>query len=194
MKKMGYLLAAVLASMATPALAQTQSNAGLRIEGVLFFDRVDADFDIADQGRENADGFTYGGGVGYDFPISPLLSAGVDLEISETTANREETFGEVSFGPDLYAGGRVTYGLWERFNIVGKVGYSRLRAEIDGAPNVTLTDDRLDDNLKGIRGAVGLQFSPGEEDRSYYGVEFRFTDYDKGVSRQQFGGFVGIRF
>jgi outer membrane immunogenic protein len=192
MKKMGYLLATALASVATPAFSQSQPNTGFRIEGILFHDGIDADFDAADEGRENAFGFTYGLGAGFDMAVSQQISAGVDLEISETTSNREATVGEITFGPDFYAGGRLTVGLTERFNIIGKLGYSRLGAEIDGA--TTLADDTFDDNLKGIRVGVGLHFSPGEEDRTFYGVEFRHTDYAKGVSRQQFGGFIGTRF
>jgi outer membrane immunogenic protein len=140
----------------------------------------------------------YGGAIGYDFLNGPGLRVGVDAEFTESTARRniidaDSDIGDVKFGNDLYAGARVTAPLG-RFSIVGKLGYTSLKV------SATLTDDDFDDpfndsdRLSGVRGAIGFQYTGDETDRTYYGLEYRYSNYEQNVRRHQVALVVGARF
>jgi len=45
----------------------------------------------------------------------------------------------------------------------------------------------------GVRGALGAQYG-NNEDATYYGAQYRYSNYEQGVIRHQAGLFVGTRF
>jgi outer membrane immunogenic protein len=199
MKKF-YLLALPVLAFAAPA--QAQDTSGFRVELVGALDKIKPRLGVdSDEFNPNDDtdvDAAYGVGVGFDFLNSPALRVGVDLEFTETTAARnfidnDNVVGEAKFGTDLYAGGRVTVPLG-RFSLVGKVGYTAFEVETNITAATFVDPFKDNDRLKGIRGAVGFQYTGDETDRVYYGLEFRYSDYEKNVTRHQVALVLGTRF
>ena len=184
---------AAIAFAATPAAAQTApaAPAGGRVEAVVGYDalRVDLnDFGIDDKLKDN-DVF-YGVGAGYDFAVSPGVSAGVDVEYTNSNNRTDfddgEENAEISTGRDLYAGGRVTLPISAGANVYAKAGYTNLKinGEVDGI------DDSV--NLDGYRLGAGAQFAIGG--KAFVGGEYRFSNYEDDVTRHQFAVTLGTRF
>jgi hypothetical protein len=193
MKK--YLLLALPVVMAaTPAMAQ------LRVEGVLVYDKVkgnlgsdpdlfnpvhDRDFDVA-----------YGVGLGYDFVNLHGVTAGADVEFTESTAKRflfDDTgteVGELKIGTDAYVGGRLTAPITGNFSVVGTLGYTALKVRFD-SDNPAIDND--DDRISGYRAGLGFQYGDSD-DRTYYGAQYRYSNYSDGIVRHQLGLVVGARF
>lgn len=191
MKKILALAACTaIAAVAAPAAAQTAPT-GIRVEGLVGYDalRVDLeDFGVDDELKDND--LFYGLGAGYDFAVSPGVSAGVDVEWSDS--NNKEDFddgeenAEIGTGRDLYAGGRVTLPVSASTNVYAKAGYTNLniKGEVDGV------DDSFD--LDGYRLGAGAQFGIGSN--AYVGGEYRFSDYEEDVTRHQVAATLGMRF
>ena len=184
--------ATAVAVAATPAAAQVASAPqGPRVEAVVGYDalRVDLeDFGVDERLKDN-DVF-YGIGAGYDFAVSPGVSAGVDVEYTDSNNRRDFDDGEenveISTGRDLYAGGRVTLPISAAANVYAKAGYTTLKieGEVDGVDDST--------KLDGYRLGAGAQFGIGGG--AYVGGEYRFSDYEQDVSRHQFAVTLGTRF
>lgn len=191
---------AALAVLAVPTAAQAQSSAtGARIELILgiddFKDNFGSDSDVFNPEKDRDLDAAIGANVGYDFLQSGSVSAGVDLEFLYATA-RKPVFisgtrnGDQKFGTEVYGGGRVTFAVSPSFSVVGKLGYTAL----DTSFTADALKFRNTENLNGIRGAVGVQYTGSDEDRTYYGLEARYTDYEKGLTRKGLMLVVGHRF
>ena len=133
-----YLVSAAVAALgvvATPAAAQTApAPAGGRVEAIIGYDalRVDLeDFGVDEKLKDND--LFYGIGAGYDFAVSPGLSAGVDIEATESRNRYDFDDGEenveISTGRDLYAGGRLTIPVSNAANVYAKAGYTNLKID-----------------------------------------------------------------
>ena len=181
-----------IALSAAPAAAQTvTAPQGGRVEAVVGYDalRVDLeDFGINDSLKDN-DVF-YGVGAGYDFAVSPGLSAGADVEYTGSRNRADfddgEENAEISTGRDIYAGGRLTVPISDAANVYAKAGYTNLK--INGEVNGV--DDSVE--LDGYRVGAGAQFRIGGN--AYIGGEYRFSDYEDDVSRHQVALTLGTRF
>lgn len=193
MKKIVALTAvSALAATATPAAAQVAAApVGPRVEALVGYDalRVDLDdFGIDDELKDND--FFYGAGAGYDFAISPGVSAGVDVEL--TDSNNKDNFAEgdenveIRTGRDAYVGGRVTFPVSPAANLYVKGGYTNLK--VKGEDNGIADSFKLD----GWRAGAGGQFSIGRG--AYLGGEYRYSDYENDLSRHQFAVMLGTRF
>jgi outer membrane immunogenic protein len=178
-----------IAAVAVPAAAQTAPT-GVRVEGLVGYDalRVDLeDFGVDDELKDND--LFYGIGAGYDFAISPGVSAGVDVELSDSN-NKEDFDGEenaeIRTGRDIYAGGRVTLPVSNAANVYVKAGYTNLniKGEVEGV------EDSFD--LDGYRLGAGAQFGIGGN--AYVGGEYRFSDYEDDLTRHQVAATLGMRF
>lgn len=176
---------------ATPALAQDRvaaAPAGARVEAVAGYDRVKVD--LSDFGSDNSlkdTGLVYGIGGGYDVPLNNGVSVGADVEATKSTA--KEDFGagtELKAGRDLYAGGRISFGIADNSNVYVKAGYTNLRVKGEAAG----VDDSA--KLNGYRLGGGAQFGLGG--KAYVGGEYRYSDYENDVSRHQLVATVGTRF
>jgi hypothetical protein len=193
MKKIFLLAAApVLAvAFASPAAAQP---AGFRFEAVVGYDEVSYDLDGAGTGTtEDIHGAYYGIGVGYDFPVGTSVAIGPEVEVTETTTDRDTTGttgSSFSVRHDITVGGRLTAALGNSFNAYARLGYSNMK--IRNEPNNEALPINFD-TLGGIRGALGVQFAD-EDSRAYYGFELRYADYGDDVTRRQAGLVLGVRF
>lgn len=194
------LIGAMAVAYAVPA--QAQDAGGFRVEGVVVYDDLNADLgsdsDEFNPDRDRDFDVAFGGGVGYDFVRWQGINAGVDVEYTESTAKKDgfvdgDFVGEIKVGNDLYVGGRVTAPISSNFRLVGKLGYTSLNLEFDPEDDILDEDDFPSDRLSGIRGAVGVHYS-GSEDRTYYGVEYRYSNYEQDVVRHQIGLVVGAHF
>lgn len=181
---------AALAFAATPAAAQT-APAGGRVEALVGYDalRVNLEDFGTDEDLKDNDLF-YGIGAGYDFAVGPALSAGIDLEASDSRNRADFDDGEenveISTGRDLYAGGRLTLPVGPAANVYAKAGYTNLK--VDGEA------DGIDDSIEldGYRLGAGAQF--GIAGKAYVGGEYRFSNYEEDVTRHQFAVTLGTRF
>jgi hypothetical protein len=191
---------AALAVLAAPTAASAQSNdSGFRFEVFGGYDRfkddLGEDSDLFNPEVERDFDAAFGANIGYDFVRGGAVRAGVDLEYVTTTA-KTAVFtstgvrnGDVEYGNEIYGGGRVTFAVSPTIAVVGKLGMSYIETEYT-APVLTNSDN---DSVRGPRGALGLQFSNGE-DRTYYGIEGRYGNYNRGLTRQSVLLVVGHRF
>jgi outer membrane immunogenic protein len=182
-KKILFATAAASAALlsATPALAQDATAvSGPRVEAVVGYDRVKA------LGEKDG-GALFGLGAGYDFAVGPAVSLGADVEATESTQKEgDEDIAQVKAGRDLYAGGRVTLAVSPDANLYLKGGYTNARFKAtDGI-------DSVSENFDGFRlGAGGQMTLTG---KAYVGAEYRYSNYEAGLSRNQVALTVGTRF
>ena len=198
MKKL-CLLALPLLAAALPSQAAAQdapaSAGGVRIDLMAGFDSVRADVE-GDDDNETFRGAVFGVGVGYDMPMG-AVDFGIDAEATFTTTDRTIAAGELALGRDLYVGGRITGHVSNSVSVYGKVGYTNLGIRTDLNEGQTVPDlDDVRGTLSGVRGALGIQISAGDDDDDnvYYGVEARYSNYEAGVTRRQAMLVIGTRF
>ena len=194
MKTYLYALAsvAVLAAAAAPASAE-----GFRAEIHGGWDHVRAD----GPGNNNDDsdsGIVYGIGAGYDFDIGKKMQLGIDLSADLSTM--EECRNSVivandraclDAGRDLAAAVRLGYKVSPNGTVYALAGYTNARFHFDYTTpaNVTTRDGR---NLDGFRLGAGYQHDFGK--RMYGKVEYRYSNYEAGVTRHQALLGVGVKF
>lgn len=172
-------LAAFLA--ATPALAQdgTVPPKGPRIEALIGYDRVKV-------AGDHDSGVLFGIGAGYDFAVGNGVSLGADVEATESTQKESIGDAEAKAGRDLYAGGRVSFAVTPNANLYVKGGYTNARFK---ATDGVISDSA---NFDGFRLGGGGQLGIGG--KAYVGGEYRYSDYEAGLSRHQVALTLGTRF
>ena len=189
-----YLIATLLVgAVAAPAFAQTAPATGLRIEGLVGYDRVDVE-------DEGSDGVAYGAAVGYDVQAGNAV-VGIEGEISESTVDECVTgvgiVGDelcAQMGRDLYVGGRAGTVVGRNTLLYAKAGYTNARTRLqyeDGTPGTAL-DFEDSRNLDGIRAGAGAEFGIGPN--SYIKTEYRYSNYEDGFDRHQAVAGFGFRF
>lgn len=183
MKKILFATAAASAAFlsASPALAQgAAAVSGPRVEALVGYDRVRA-------AGEKDGGALFGIGAGYDFAVGNGVSLGADVEATESTQKEgDEDIAEVKAGRDLYAGGRATFAVSPNANLYVKGGYTNARFK---ATDGEVTDSA---NFDGFRLGAGGQYGIGG--KAYVGGEYRYSNYEAGLTRHQVALTVGTRF
>ena len=181
MKKILLATAATTAFLAaTPALAQNVAPVGPRVEAVVGYDKVRA------LGEKDG-GALFGIGAGYDFAVAPSVSLGADIEATGSTMKEgDEATAEVKAGRDLYAGVRANLAVAPNANLYVKGGYTNARFKAtDGI-------DTVAESFDGFRvGAGGQMTLTG---KAYVGAEYRYSNYEQGLARNQVALTVGTRF
>lgn len=196
------------ALIATPAAAQNAAPTGGRVEALVGYDRVgynlEDTFGVDDS--VHMSGILYGIGVGYDFAVSNAFSLGVDLEATDSTADRKESFvgdidgfdvdasAKIAAGRDLYAGVRATFAASPNLNVYLKAGYTnaRLKGSIEGTIDGEPVNESDATNGDGIRAGIGAQFAISQ--KSFIGLEYRYSNYEHNFDRNQLAATVGFRF
>jgi outer membrane immunogenic protein len=152
-------------------------------------------------GNQKTNGFAYGGNIGYDVPVSPRVSLGVDAGVGGTTSGMEAYGGSTLFktGRDLYAGARVTLHTTSNLRVYAKVGYANTRftSNIGYYPDAAhgghvVRDADYIRNNDGVRAGVGVQYTLVGP--VYALAEYRYTRYSEQISRNQVVTGVGLRF
>jgi hypothetical protein len=188
MKKLLFFALPLLAA-GSPAMAEVHS--GFRLEAMAGYDILKGKLaDAATAPKRTVSGAFFGVSAGFDAAVSSAFSVGGDAEFTFSTADAIVQGGELTINKDLYAGGRVTAGITDSVNLYGKVGYTRLRLRYSNPTNAAAP--AVAGDLDGVRGAVGVQFTG--DDRTYYGFEGRYSDYEQGIRRTQAMLVVGTHF
>jgi outer membrane immunogenic protein len=167
---------------ATPAFAQDAlaAPAGPRVEALIGYDRLKI-------GGEHDGSVLFGVGAGYDFAVGNGVSLGADVEATESTQEEgDEDIAQVKAARDLYAGGRVSFAVSPTANLYLKAGYTNARFKAtDGV-------DTEAANADGFRLGGGGQLGIGG--KAYVGGEYRYSNYEAGLSRHQVALTLGTRF
>jgi len=181
-----YLIAALVVSAAAitaPAMAQDtdQSFSGAHVEALGGWDRV--------QGQERHDnGALYGVGAGYDLRRGNAVF-GIEGEASDSTQKKELGAVTEKASRDLYVGGRIGYVVGGNNLLYAKAGYTNARYTVDGtATGVNLAEGNLD----GVRVGAGVEHQLGSH--TFVKAEYRYSNYEQGVSRNQVVAGFGVRF
>lgn len=187
MKKFVALSAVAAAALtATPALAQAPQ--GPRVEALVGYDVLR--LDLSDAGIDDSfqdEGVLYGVGAGYDFALGNGASLGVDVEASDSTTKESNIEGTLVAKRDLYAGGRVSFGIDDKgSNVYLKGGYTNARF---GASDDSISASA---NADGFRLGGGAQFVLGG--KAYVGGEYRYSNYEADLERHQLAAVIGTRF
>ncbi|PTD22084.1 outer membrane protein [Sphingomonas fennica] len=191
MRKVATALLLASAVAATPALAQDNAGsfAGPRVEGVIGWDRTQAN-------GGHDDGVLYGIGAGYDFQRGNTVFG---LETELTDSDVKQCIGAATAadprlcakaGRDIYVGGRVGYVVGGSTLLYAKAGYTNGRYKVsadDGTVRISGGQ-----NLDGIRVGAGAEYAIGPN--SYLKAEYRYSNYEQGVSRHQALAGFGFRF
>lgn len=177
-------LSAFALLVATPAFAQDagkQPFSGFHAEALVGYDTVD-------DGTDSEDGVTFGGAFGYDFRASSLVF-GVEGEITTATTRActddNKTVCAES-GRDLYAGARVGTPVSENVMVYAKAGYTNGRIV-----GTYLNQAQVREDLDGVRGGVGVELARGS---LLLRTEYRYSNYEQGVTRHQGVVGLGVRF
>jgi outer membrane immunogenic protein len=187
MNKFVALTVSILALGAVAAPASAAAPAGGRIEAVAGWDHVSLDLaQFGGTGDLSESGVVFGLGAGYDFAVSENASVGLDIEVTDATTKFEDPTGKITAGIDLYAGGRITGAVAENVNLYVKAGYTAFRIKATAAG---VTDSGTAD---GLRAGVGLQVAVGGN--AYVGGEYRYSNYEAGLTRHQAVAMLGFRF
>ncbi len=182
-----FAIAATAATFAaTPALAD--APVGPRVEVLAGYDKVSAD--LGNGISLSRDGAAFAANLGYDVALGSVISAGVDAEVGVSTTKINYTVGatagQTKAARDLYIGGRLTAAVSPTVNLYGKVGYT----------NARLTDEfggtKVSGNGDGVRLGVGAQVALSGP---VYGLlEYRYSNYEANMTRNQVLAGVGFRF
>ncbi|HET8613408.1 MAG TPA: porin family protein [Sphingomonas sp.] len=175
---------------AAPAAAQTAPFTGAHVDGIIGWDRL--------QNNGHNDDIMYGLNAGYDFGTRSGTIFGVEAEIADS--NNKSCYGaETVADPrvcakaarDIYVGGRIGKVITPRTMIYAKAGYTNARVKLtsdDGTGQTTLGHSDLD----GIRLGVGAEYALSPN--SFVKAEYRYSNYEKGFSRNQLLTGIGFRF
>ena len=185
MSKFIYAALLISGAAAAPALAQDARSAGTfsgaHVEALGGWDRV--------QGEGNHDdGVLYGVGAGYDIQRGNAVF-GVEGEASDST-QKESVDGLTEHASrDLYVGGRAGAVIGGNNLLYAKAGYTNARYAVSGTSTGA---DLAHGNLDGVRVGAGIEHQLSN--RAFVKTEYRYSNYEKGVSRNQVVAGVGLRF
>jgi outer membrane immunogenic protein len=189
--KIASLVAASIAALATPAMAQSAGDApftGARVGAEVGYDHVRSgsteDVDNTRDLKQSVDGVTYGGLVGYDFAAGENLRLGAEASYSGSSAGTDYNndnptvfnLGNVKADRDIYVGGRVGYVTSPSSMVYVKGGYTNQRYSLTGTDGTTTLEGKLDTD--GWRAGAGAEFAVGRN--AYIGAEYRYSKYSKG--------------
>ncbi|MDO6415917.1 porin family protein [Sphingomonas sp. BIUV-7] len=194
MLKFASLAALGLAGVAAPAFAQDASATnftGLHLEGIAGWDRSQAY-------GGHKDGVLYGINGGYDIAAGSKLIAGIEGEVTDSSAkvcagqgNAADPETCARAARDLYVGGRLGTVVGGKTLLYVKAGYTngQYKATIDdGNSRTTLGKNNLD----GVRVGAGAEYALSSN--TFVKAEYRYSNYEQGVSRNQVLGGFGMRF
>lgn len=190
MRKVAIAILLASATAATPALAQDGAAfSGPRVEGVVGWDRTQAN-------GGHDDGVLYGIGAGYDIQrgstVFGLETELTDSDVKECVGARTAADPRVcaKAGRDIYVGGRAGFVVGGSTLLYAKAGYTNARYKGTVDDGTTRLSDG--NNLDGIRVGAGAEYAVGPN--SYVKAEYRYSNYEKGISRHQALAGFGFRF
>lgn len=183
MRKLILATLAATTVLAVPAAAQEAGPfTGARAGVILGYDalRPGDTQDSLIRGDQGADGFLYGGDIGYDMAFNKVV-IGAEAEITGSTARvtnnpRNATdfgFGRVKAGRDLYVGARIGFVVAPTTMVYAKAGYTNARLDLTRNDTTTVTGANF--NLDGYRLGAGVEQSLTPN--TYAKLEYRYSNY-----------------
>jgi outer membrane immunogenic protein len=168
-----------LATVATPAFAQDEAAetfTGATATAIVGYDNVE----------DVADGVVFGAALGYNKQLNSFVIGGEVEATFATTKQCYSTFCDEA-GRDLYAGVRAGVAVGPQTMIYAKGGYTNARLrETSGG------ETQFGQNFDGFRLGAGVEYAGGNG--MIVRGEYRYSDYDYGVTRQQVVLGLGYRF
>lgn len=209
------ILFAALVLGATPAMAQDEADdgiGGLRVEARAGIERPNLNTDIA--GTTYVDslgsGFTYGGEIGYDIPVSSSITVGPYVSIDAGGSDKCEAYdagpgfaGTACFHSksDLSVGARVGVNLGPKTELYVGIGYDKYDLDFSDRVINTTTSAIVSNYVSGdARDGLGVSFGANFDlsKNLYVGVGMRVTeagDFEgTDINLQRFQGHVAIGF
>lgn len=178
---------AIAATALTAAPAMAQEFTGPRVEARLGFDSATLN---ANGGQ--ATGLSYGGGIGYDYALSPKVRLGVEAAVDSSTADKEfRGLLRADARRDIEVGGRLGYLVSPNTMFYAKAAYSNAQVgySLDtGTGRVGIGHSTGD----GYRVGGGVEVAASKH--VYGKVEYRYSDYGNGDQRNQVLTGIGYRF
>jgi outer membrane immunogenic protein len=186
-------LAATSAFAALPAAAQDAAPfTGFRAEGLVGWNQLKAD-------GGHDDGVGYGFAAGYDRALGDRVIVGLEGEISDSSNKECSTFASAvdslcyRTGRDLYAGARIGTPLTPNLLLYGKAGYTNARYKVSYDDGVSGAGNFRDSsNLDGVRVGAGLEYAITPQ--AYVKTEYRYSNWEAGLSQHQALAGAGFRF
>jgi outer membrane immunogenic protein len=193
MNKIALTSAALVACLlATPAAAASDFD-GARLEAHAGWDRVQVE--TAGTTKDpRKDGIMYGVGAGYDLAVGTTLRLGVEAELDFANAI-EKVSGTTRLKSDakrdFAAGIRVGAAVTDRFLLYVRAAYANARVKDDAITGVPGSATRTS-SRDGLRFGAGAEYAVAKH--VFLKAEYRYSNYERGLSRNQLVGGVGIRF
>lgn len=179
MKNVTIAAAIAVSSLASPVMAQqTGDFSGVKATAIAGYDNID--LDIA--GVDNVEGFLYGGTLGYDVQSGNMVY-GAEVEATESTGKISDVTGRIEAGRDLYAGGRLGVVVGDSALLYAKAGYTNARISSPGLGG---------ENGDGVRVGAGVEYKLSE--KMFARGEYRYSNYEAGVTRNQGLVSLGMKF
>lgn len=179
MKNVTIAFAIAASVLASPAMAQEKGDfSGVKATAIAGYDNID--LDIA--GVDNVEGFLYGGSLGYDIQSGNVVY-GAEVEATESTGKISNTVGRIDAGRDLYAGARLGFVVGDSALIYTKAGYTNARVSYPGLGG---------ENGDGVRVGAGVEYKLS--DNMFARGEYRYSNYEDGISRNQGLVSLGMKF
>lgn len=197
MKTLALLGAAALAFAVSASPAAAQDFTGPRVEIHAGWDRVGID-DTGFRLDQREDDATYGVGIGYDVALGERLIAGVEASFDLSETKFEEVAGntrvEAEAKRDIEVAARLGTRVGDNLLLYGKAGYTNARFEgatiVGGTTGSTRTP--FSENLDGLRVGAGAEVALARN--AYAKAEYRYSNYESGVTRNQVIAGLGFRF
>lgn len=187
------------AALAMASTAHAADFTGPRVELRTGWDRVSIDgVRSADPATVDVDaredGIAYGLALGYDHALGDRVIVGVEAAVDLSDNDFAGTVGTLRYDVDpkrdIELAARLGTKLTDSILLYGKVGYSNARVKTRLTSGSTTIADSS--NGDGVRIGGGLEVAL--TDRVYAKAEYRYTDYEAGVSRNQVLTGIGFRF
>lgn len=187
MKKFILAASAAASFVAAPAMAQdTGDFSGFKATAIIGYDNADLGAVFIGIERfefKNAQGLIYGINVGYDRQTGKFVY-GVELEATDSAADVDNQFlGQIEMGRELYAGGRVGFVVSDNALIYGKAGYVDARLRTVGFQSI---------GLDGFRVGGGVEYKIKKN--LFARAEYRYSEIDRGIKRNQGVVGLGVKF
>lgn len=181
------LLSAATLAAATPAAAQ-----GFRVDVHTGLDHVVV------HGPGDDSGVAYGVGLGYDFDLGKKAFIGPDFSIDDSSTRQCDrsviAAGDklcASAGRDLAAGIRAGVRIGDNGRLYALAGYTNARI-VARYRDAAGAKSKSGANLDGFRIGAGYEHNFGGS--TFGKVEYRYSNYESGVSRHDLLIGAGLRF
>jgi outer membrane immunogenic protein len=179
--------ALALATTAGPAFAQTAPAQGggpfegayVGVQGGWQQDRQTLDTAGVRSGRVKAEGFAYGGQIGYDTYVGPNFVVGGELSVTGKTGRDDFGGFDLRQGRTLNATGRLGYTIAPNSLLYARGGYSNARFTVENATT------RVSDNRGGYTVGGGLEQALGTNVSAR--VEYAYSHFGRDDLNSLFG-------